>query len=95
MTSSFAGEAFGSVQTYTATTTKSGKLQIFYEHPETEVCAHSLFPHLGRRPCWYVIRSPVNLISKSFDRPRAVDARPLAWESARILRFSVQSPEQP
>jgi hypothetical protein len=87
MTSSFAGDAFGSVTTYTATTTKSGKLQIFYEHPETEICAHSLFPHLGRKPCWYVIRSPINLVSQSFDQPRTGDTRQLAWESAVSLDF--------
>jgi hypothetical protein len=63
MVSNFAGEPLGSVTTYPATTTKSGKLEIFYETPQTQVCAHSIFPHMGHMPCWYLSRSKISLIS--------------------------------
>ena len=39
---------------YVATRLKSGKLEIFTDRPQTEVCARALFPHFGYRPCWYV-----------------------------------------
>ena len=63
MTTKFGGNAMGSVTTYSATATKSGKVEIFYERPQIEVCVKSLFPQLGHKPCWYLSRSPVNLIT--------------------------------
>jgi hypothetical protein len=42
---------------YFATRLKSGKLEVFTDRPQTEVCARALFPHFGYRPCWYVRRS--------------------------------------
>ena len=45
------------VQVYTATRLKSGKLEIFTDRPQTEVCANALLPHFGYRPCWWVRRS--------------------------------------
>ena len=42
---------------YFATRLKSGKLEIFTDRPQTEVCAQALFPHFGYRPCWYVRRT--------------------------------------
>jgi hypothetical protein len=42
---------------YFATRLKSGKLEIFTDRPQTEVCARALFPHFGYRPCWYVRRT--------------------------------------
>ena len=45
------------VTVYLATRLKNGKLQVFTDRPQTEVCARALFPHLGLRPCWYVRRS--------------------------------------
>jgi hypothetical protein len=35
---------------------KSGKTNYQYAQPEDEVCVHSLFPHFGYSPCWYVSR---------------------------------------
>jgi len=64
MNSNFAGNPLGSVTTYTATTTKSGKLEIFYERPQIEVCTKSLFPQLGHKPCWYLSHSPIEIISQ-------------------------------
>jgi hypothetical protein len=42
---------------YLGTRLKSGKVEIFTDRPQTEVCAHALFPHFGYRPCWYVRRT--------------------------------------
>jgi len=35
---------------------KSGKTNYQYAQPEDETCVHSLFPHFGYSPCWYVSR---------------------------------------
>jgi hypothetical protein len=54
-------DLFGSVEVMTVATMKSGRVEI-YPHPTPQVCVHSLFPHLGYEPCWYLARSPVKLI---------------------------------
>ena len=51
--------AFGTVTSFYATPTKDGKMEIFTDQPQTETCAHSLFPHSGYRPCWYASRGSV------------------------------------
>jgi hypothetical protein len=51
------GGALQTMTVYLATRLKSGKLEVFTDRPQTEVCAQALFPHLGYRPCWYVRRS--------------------------------------
>jgi hypothetical protein len=47
---------------YYATLLKNGRVEVFYDQPQTEVCIHALFPHLGSRPCWYVVRHTVRRI---------------------------------
>ena len=42
---------------YLATRLKSGKLEVFTDRPQTEVCGQALLPHFGYRPCWYVRRT--------------------------------------
>lgn len=49
--------AMDSVTRFDATTLKNGKLQIFFDHPETQRCVRSLLPHLGYTPCWYLKRA--------------------------------------
>ena len=51
------GGALETMTVYLATRLKSGKLEVFTDRPQTEVCAHALLPHFGYRPCWYVRRS--------------------------------------
>jgi len=51
------GGALETMTVYLATRLKSGKLEVFTDRPQTEVCARALFPHFGYRPCWYVRRS--------------------------------------
>jgi hypothetical protein len=47
------GEPLEEVTFYYATLLKNGRVQVFYDQPQTEVCVHALFPQLGYRPCWY------------------------------------------
>jgi hypothetical protein len=35
---------------------KDGRAEIIFGEPETQMCVHSLFPHLGYTPCWYLKR---------------------------------------
>ena len=41
---------------------KAGKIQYEPGQPETDTCVHSLFPHFGDTPCWYLTRHPDKLI---------------------------------
>ncbi len=55
------GQASGSVHRLRvlAIADKGGKTEFTVDavQPEEDVpCAHSLFTHAGRRPCWYVVR---------------------------------------
>ena len=55
-------DALGTVTFYYATLLKNGRLNIFYNQPQTEVCVYALFPHAGYRPCWYAVREKVRTI---------------------------------
>lgn len=37
---------------------KNGKTEFDYNPPAPATCVHSLFPHLGYQPCWYLRRHP-------------------------------------
>jgi len=56
------GPAFGTVQFYLATRTKNGGEEIFYDQPQKETCARSLFPQLDYRPCWYVRKETIRVV---------------------------------
>ncbi len=56
------GDPLDEVTYYIATILKNGRLEVFYDQPQTETCIHALFPHLGYRPCWYVTRHTVRRI---------------------------------
>jgi hypothetical protein len=47
---------------YYSTRLKNGREQVYYDQPQTEVCVRAVFPHGGRRPCWYARREPVRVI---------------------------------
>jgi hypothetical protein len=49
---------FGTVtiQPYYAVPQKNGRTQYLLNPPQTETCVHSLFPHFGDSPCWYLVR---------------------------------------
>jgi hypothetical protein len=62
MTYPKAGEAFGTVvmERLYAIPQKSGKIDYEFDARQPEVptpCTHSLFPHLGYSPCWYLKRN--------------------------------------
>jgi hypothetical protein len=51
-------QAFGkiTVQRYDAISEKNNRTEYVFEDPVTLTCVHSLFPHFGYRPCWYLSR---------------------------------------
>ncbi len=52
-------QPFGTVtvQPYYAVPQKDHKTEFLFDDPEDETCVHSLFPHLGDSPCWYLSRN--------------------------------------
>lgn len=56
---------FGSVtiRSYYAVQEKNGKTEYIFNNQEGQTCIHSLFPHLGCIPCWYLTRHPEKQIT--------------------------------
>jgi hypothetical protein len=52
------GNALGSVTIHRLMTSglKNGKTDIYPLDPLTQTCVHSIFPHQGYTPCWYLER---------------------------------------
>ena len=52
--------AYGSVvvRNYYAVMQKNGKTEFLFDPPQPWTCVHSLFPHAGYLPCWYLSRRP-------------------------------------
>ena len=50
--------AYGTVtvRRYYAAMKKDGKPDYYFTPPAAETCVHSLFPHFGYEPCWYLSR---------------------------------------
>jgi hypothetical protein len=42
---------------------KNGKIQYEPGQQETDICVHSLFPHFGDSPCWYLSRHSDKIIN--------------------------------
>ena len=53
----------GNMRFYYATKLKNGKLNIYQDSPQTEVCVHALFPHYGYKPCWFASRNTVRVVA--------------------------------
>jgi hypothetical protein len=51
-------QPFGSVtvEHYYEVAHKDGKAEIIFDPPVQQTCVHSLFPHSGDRPCWFLSR---------------------------------------
>jgi hypothetical protein len=51
-------DPFGVVQVrlYYVVPQKNGKSELYFLDPQNQTCVHSLFPHLGYNPCWYINR---------------------------------------
>lgn len=45
------------VQAYYAVPRKDHKTEYMFDDPQDVTCVHSLFPHLGDSPCWYLNRN--------------------------------------
>jgi hypothetical protein len=56
--------ATGTVKFYQAAALKGGKVEVYFDSPQTETCAHSLFTEEGHRPCWYASRDPVHVVGE-------------------------------
>jgi hypothetical protein len=41
---------------------KDGRAEFAFGEPQNITCVHSLFPHLGYSPCWYVKRHKQQMI---------------------------------
>lgn len=50
--------SFGTVQIhpYYAVRKKNNRIEFMVLDPQDQVCVHSLFPHFGDDPCWYLVR---------------------------------------
>jgi hypothetical protein len=57
-------QPYGSVlvKRYFAIKHKDGKTEFVSTDPDNRPCAHSLFPQLGYKPCWYVARTTIERI---------------------------------
>jgi hypothetical protein len=53
-------QPFETLVFYLATPLKNGRVEVFYDQPQTEICVRALFPHFGRRPCWYARRQRIH-----------------------------------
>jgi hypothetical protein len=51
-------QPYGTVtlQHYYAVQQKNGKTEFIFDPPAPATCVHSLFPHAGYSPCWYLSR---------------------------------------
>jgi len=50
---------------YYSTLTKNGREEIFYDTPQTRTCVHSIFPHAGFPPCWYLGPSDLKRVGRT------------------------------
>ena len=66
MNSANAGSALGAVEVrrYWEIPNKSGKFEYSFDPPVMQTCVHSLFPHLGYSPCWYVNREKLQRVAQ-------------------------------
>ena len=62
LTANAAPAAFETLTYWLATTLKNGKVEVFYDQPQTEICVRALFPHSGRRPCWFARRQRIHRV---------------------------------
>jgi hypothetical protein len=56
-----ADAATSSVPTFYAAPLKNGRLDVYYDQPQSQTCVRSIFPWLGYEPCWYVRRHAINM----------------------------------
>ena len=79
-----AAPVFETLTFYLATPLKNGKVEVFYDQPQAEICVRALFPHFGRRPCWYARRQPIHRVSAA----AALTARARETSRASVITRS-------
>lgn len=52
------------VQRYYAVPKKNGTPDFYFGQPHNETCVHSLLPHFGYPPCWYLERNKAQRINE-------------------------------
>jgi hypothetical protein len=52
--------ASSSVPTFYAAPLKNGRLDVYYDQPQSQTCVRSIFPWLGYEPCWYLKRHTIS-----------------------------------
>ena len=80
---------------YYATAMKNGKVEVFYDQPQTQTCVHSLFSHGGYPPCWRFSRSGIQRVSAIIPSPSEAffaQAWPPAPEQISERSFGQKSP---
>jgi hypothetical protein len=63
------------VQVMWAIKQKDGRIDYELGDTETQPCLHSLFPHLGYTPCWYLVRHKNQVIKVGRASPPGVPLR--------------------
>jgi hypothetical protein len=51
------------VRSYYSIQEKNGRTEYVFKGMEPQDCIHSIFPHLGYTPCWYLTRHPEKQIN--------------------------------
>ena len=76
--------ALGSIQIrrYWEIPSKSGKFEYSFDAPQIQTCVHSLFPHLGYTPCWYLNRNKLQRVAR-------IQAPQVPARAAHIIRSSL------
>lgn len=52
------------MKTFYAIPLKGRKIEYVLGDPVTQTCVHSLFPHFGYNPCWYLERNRLQRIDE-------------------------------
>jgi len=60
-----AASLFSEVPVYQAGEVKGGRVEYYFDQPRTETCLHTVFPHLGVAPCWYVTRHALQQVAEA------------------------------
>ena len=84
MSGSNSAGALGSVEIrrYWEIPSKSGKFEYSFDAPQMQTCVHSLFPHLGYSPCWYLNRNKLQRVAR-------LQAPQVPTRAAYIIRSSL------
>ena len=73
-------QVFENLTIYEAGAVKGGKLEYYFDQPQSETCVHAVFPHLGDPPCWYARKHSIRILSRlRLPAPRRDARLTAAW----------------